>query len=42
MQTIMTLITLFILMDYLMHVDRKSMELPVFYFKWSMVDISKL
>ena len=35
-------LTLFILMDFPMHVDRISMELPILYFKGSRVEVSKL
>ena len=36
------LLTLFILMDFPMHVDRISMELPIWYFKVTWVEFSKL
>ena len=36
------LLTLFILMDFLRHVNRITMELCILYFKGSQVEISKI
>ena len=38
--TVILLLTLFILMDFCMHVDKISMELPILHFKGSQVDFS--
>ena len=39
---VVDLLTLFILIDFPMHVHKTSMELPILYLKGSQVEISKL